>query len=299
MRRPLPRIGLGCAGIGLAEISEEVAAATFAMAFRRKIEHFDTSPLYGAGLSEKRLGRAIRHHLSEGGALPFVSTKAGYRIDFPAGGRQSPAERRQDFSASFIHASVEASLMRLGLDRLDMVYLHDIPSAEAIDEAVDALQTLKVDGRVGGIGVGVTDCDRAIAAIGRHRLDAVLIAGRQTLLDRRAEAGLLAAAAAQGTTLVVGGVFNSGILAAQDPATGRFDYGAAKPEIVAQARRLAEAARREGTSLKAAALHFVADDPRVAATVLGATSAVELEECLDLLAQRVAPEALARIAATR
>lgn len=299
MKRPLPRIGLGCAALGLAEIGDEAAAATFAMAFRRGIEHFDTAPLYGAGLSEKRLGRAIRHHLSEGGALPFVSTKAGYRIDFPEGGRQPPAERRQEFSATFIHASVEASLLRLGLGQLDMVYLHDIPSAEAIDDAVEALQTLRADGRVGGIGVGVTDCDRAIAAIGRHRLDAVLIAGRQTLLDRRAEAGLLAAAASRGTKLVVGGVFNSGILAAQDPATGRFDYGAAGPDIVLRTGRLAEAARREGTSLKAAALHFVADDPRVEATLLGATSPAELEECLDLLAQRVAPEALARIAATR
>ncbi|MGV3652064.1 MAG: aldo/keto reductase [Devosia sp.] len=295
---PLPRIGLGCAGLGLADIGEDAAALTFAAAFRRGISHFDTSPLYGAGLSEKRLGRAIRHHLSAGGALPFVSTKAGYRIEFPEGARQPPAERVQDFTGSFIRASVEASLGRLGLEKLDLVYLHDIPSAEAIDEAVDALETLRVEGRIGGIGIGVIDCELAIAALARHRLDAVLIAGRHTLLDRRADAGLFAAAATRRTQLVVGGVFNSGILAADDPATGRFDYGAARPEIVAQARRLAEAARREGTSLKAAALHFVADDTRVAATLLGVASPAELEDCLDLLAHPIAPEALARISAT-
>ncbi|SFZ80611.1 D-threo-aldose 1-dehydrogenase [Devosia enhydra] len=295
---PVPRIGLGCAGLGLADIGEEAAATTFAAAFRRGISHFDTSPLYGAGLSEKRLGRAIQRHLSEGGALPFVSTKASYRIDFPEGGRQPPAERRQDFSAGFIRASVEASLRRLGLEKLDLVYLHDSPSAEAIDDAVEALETLRAEGRIGGIGIGVTDCDLAIATLARHRLDAVLIAGRQTLLDRRAEAGLFAAAAAQGAQLVVGGVFNSGILAADDPATGRFDYGAAAPDIVAHAQRLRTTAEVEGTSLRAAALHFVADDARVAATLLGATSPAELEDCLDLLAQPIAPEALARIAAT-
>lgn len=291
--RGLPAIGLGCAALGMGDVPEAVAQATLEAALAEGIDYFDTSPLYGGGLSEKRLGQALAGQRER----VFVSTKVGYRIDFPEGGRQPPAERVQDFSPAFVRQSIEASLTRLGLDRIDLVYLHDAPDAERAGCAVETLRELQVAGTIGGIGLGTTDCARAIAMIERYQLDAVLIAGRHTLLDRSAEEALLPIAAAHGVAVVAGGVFNSGILA--DPSSGRFDYAPADDEIVNRVRRLSEAAAGFGTSLTAAALHFVTGDSRIASTLLGAASPDELKECLALLRAPMPAIALQEIAAAR
>jgi D-threo-aldose 1-dehydrogenase len=133
--------------------------------------------------------------------------------------------------------------------------------------------------------------------IERHQLDAVLIAGRHTLLDRSAEEALLPIAAARGVAVVAGGIFNSGILA--NPSSGRFDYAPADEEIVRQVRLLSEMAAGLGISLMAAALHFVAGDSRIASTLLGAASPAELRECLTLLRAPMPASALQEIAAAR
>lgn len=289
--RALPAIGLGAAALGNADIAESAAQATFEVALARGVGYFDTSPLYGGGLSEKRLGRALTGRT----AVPFISTKVGYRIDFAEGTRQAPADRVLDFSSGHIRRSVEASLVRLGLDHVDLVYLHDIQDPTRSDMAVSTLRDMLAEGLIGGIGVGTANSAMALAMIERHDLDVVLIAGRHTLLDREAARMVFPRAASTDTAIVAGGVFNSGILA--DPVSGRFDYAPASAEHLSHARRLAAAAERCGTSLKAAALQFVASDPRVASTLLGAASAEELNECLDLLATPLAPATIAEIAA--
>jgi len=288
--RALPSIGLGTAALGDRDIPEAVAQATFEAALARGVGYFDTAPLYGGGLSERRLGRALAGLRDR----PFVSTKVGYRVGFPEGTRQPPGERVLDFSFDHVRQSVEASLVRLGLDHVDLVYLHDVPDVAQSEAAVSALCDLKDEGMIGGIGLGTTDSALAVAMVAHHDLDAVLIALRHTLLDRSAEQRLFPVALGKDTAIVAGGIFSSGILA--DPASARFDYAPASAERLAQARRLAASADRHGVSLKAAALHFVAGDPRVTTTLLGAASTAELTECLNLLASHLPSGALADIA---
>ncbi|MCX4480873.1 aldo/keto reductase [Streptomyces cellulosae] len=307
VRRRLGRSGveitplaLGTAGIaGLyTSVTEEQAYEAVRAALRRGVRYFDTAPHYGLGLGERRLGAVLRE-------LPrdtyTVSTKVGRLLE-PSGtggddlahGFAVPATHRRvwDFSADGVRRSLEESLDRLGLDRVDVVYLHDPDDHEeqAFREAYPALERLRSEGVVGAIGAGMNQTAMLTRFVRDTDVDVVLCAGRHTLLDHGAAAGLLPAALERGVSVVVGGAFNSGLLA--DPRPGAtYDYAAAPAALLERALRIKEAAARHGTSLRAAALAHCAAHPAVAGVLVGARSAAEVDDCADRFEEPV-PDAL-------
>lgn len=278
----LPPIGLGCAALGIAAdgIGDEDAVAALRAALAGGIAYLDTAPLYGGGRSERRIGWALADW---GGERPLLSTKVGYRLNFPEGSRPAEGTRERDYSADLTIRSVRASLARLGVERVDLVLIHDPEGHEAAaaEQCWPALARLRDAGLVGAIGIGVNESRTAIDMLGRVELDAVLIAGRYTLLDRSAADGLFPACASRGVPVIVGGVLNSGILAGGAAAT--YDYAPAPAAIVERARALARLCAGYGVPLAAAALQFPRRHAAVTTTLLGPKTARELAACLELL----------------
>ncbi|GAA4938403.1 aldo/keto reductase [Streptomyces heliomycini] len=295
-------LALGSAGIGnlYTEVGEEAAHEAVRAAWQRGVRYFDTAPHYGIGLAERRLGAALREHPRDAFT---VSTKVGRRLEpFDAGGDDLahgfavPATHRRvwDFSADGVRRTLEASLERLGLDRVDVVYLHDPDdhAEQAFREGYPALERLRAEGVVGAIGAGMNQTAMLTRFVRDTDVDVVLCAGRHTLLDHSALTDLLPAALAHGTSVVVGGAFNSGLLA--DPGPGAtYDYTRAPAELLDRALRLKEAAERHGTTLRAAALAHCAAHPAVASVLVGARSAAEVHDCADRFTDPV-PTALWR-----
>ncbi|MGC3004682.1 aldo/keto reductase, partial [Streptomyces sp. G35A] len=277
-------LALGTSGIGnlYTEVGEEEAHAAVRAAWQRGIRSFDTAPHYGIGLAERRLGAALRGYPRE---RYTVSTKVGRRLeptraggDDLAHGFAVPATHRRvwDFSADGVRRTLEASLERLGLDRVDAVYLHDPDdhAEQAFREAYPALERLRAEGVVGAIGAGMNQAAMLTRFVRDTDVDVVLCAGRYTLLDQGALTELLPAARERGTSVVIGGAFNSGLLA--DPRPGAaYDYARAPAGLLDRALRLKEAAERHGTTLRAAALAFCSAHPAVASVLVGARSAAD------------------------
>ncbi|MFI7294406.1 aldo/keto reductase [Streptomyces sp. NPDC050121] len=294
-------LGLGAAPLAnlFSEVTDEQAYDTVTAAWRRGVRYFDTAPHYGLGLSERRLGAALRD-------LPraqyTVSTKVGRRlepVDPPVGddlanGFAVPATHRRvwDFSADGVRRSLEASLERLGLDRVDIVYLHDPDdhAEQAFREGYPALEKLRSEGVVGAIGAGMNQAEMLTRFVRETDVDVVLCAGRYTLLDQRARAELLPAAVERGVSVVIGGAFNSGLLADPRPGT-TYDYAQAPAELLERALRMKAVADRHGVTLRAAALAFCAAHPAVASVLVGARSPAEAEDCAEQFAAPV-PAAL-------
>lgn len=285
---PVSPLGLGAAAIGnlFTQVGEEQAHETVAAAWQHGVRYFDTAPHYGLGLSERRLGAALREHPR---AHYTLSTKVGRRLD-PAGGGGDdladgfavPATHRRvwDFSADGVRRTLEASLERLGLDRVDVVYLHDPDdhAEEAFREGYPALEQLRSEGVVRAIGAGMNQAEMLTRFVRDTDVDVVLCAGRYTLLDQRAAAELLPAAAERGVSVVIGGAFNSGLLA--DPTPGAtYDYARAPAGLLDRALRMKGIAERHGIGLRAAALAFCAAHPAVASVLVGARSADEVRDC--------------------
>ncbi|MGW7368865.1 aldo/keto reductase [Streptomyces sp. NPDC054841] len=302
---PVTELSFGAAGIGnlYSAVPEETAAAAVGAAWDVGVRYFDTAPHYGLGLSERRLGAALRGRPRDAFTL---STKAGRLLepaDRSAGGSVGddlgngfavPAthRRRWDFSADGVRRSIEDSLERLGLDRIDIVYLHDLDEhgEQAIREAYPALERLRAEGTVRAIGAGMNQAEMLTRFLRDTDADAVLCAGRFTLLDQRAARELLPEAAARGRSVVIGGVFNSGLLA--DPKPGAtYDYRAADRAVLDRALRIKAVAERHGVPLRAAALRFPLRHPAVASVLVGARSPDEIEDAAAMLAVPV-PEAL-------
>jgi D-threo-aldose 1-dehydrogenase len=275
----IPRGSLvfGGASIGglYAPISDEAAAATLQATWDAGIRAFDTAPHYGVGLSERRIGDFLAGRRR---AEFVVSTKVGRRL-VPDAGPVDGAEqfydtpafsRVRDYSADGALRSLEDSLRRLRLDRVDIALIHDPDDhmTEALDGAYPALARLRADGAVGAIGVGVNSASVAEWFVARGDLDCVLVAGRYTLLDGSAAASLFPLCLARGVEVLAAGVFNSGILA--DPADGaRYDYAPAAPAVLARARRIAEVCAGYDVPIAAAALRYVLRHPAVTAAVVG------------------------------
>ena len=280
------------------EVSEEQAHAAVDAALQEGIHYFDTAPHYGLGLSERRLGAALRQHPRTSYA---ISTKVGRRLepapdatgDDLANGFVVPATQRRvwDFSADGIRRTLEASLERLGLDRVDAVYLHDPDdhAEQAFREAYPALEKLRSEGVVGAIGAGMNQAEMLTRFIRDTDVDVVLCAGRYTLLDQEALTELLPAAQKRGASVVVGGAFNSGLLA--DPKPGAtYNYATAPAELLDRALHLKAVADRHGTTLRAAALAFCAAHPAVASVLVGARSAEEVRDSAEQFAAHVPGE---------
>ena len=290
-------LSFGGAAIGglYTEVTEDDARAAVDAAWAGGIRTFDTAPHYGLGLSERRLGAALRHRPRD---EYVISTKVGRLLEPAATGPDGsvgsdsegfaiPARfvRRFDFSADGVRRSLEASLDRLGLDRVDLVLIHDPDDfgEQAFREAYPALERLRAEGTVRAIGAGMNQTAMLTRFVTDTDVDAVLVAGRYTLLDRSAGQDLLPAAQRRGVSVIAGGVFNSGVLAA--PAAGAtYDYQPAPGELIERAGRLARACERFGVPLRAAAARFPLTHPAVASVLIGVRSAAEVADALALRA---------------
>lgn len=275
-------LGLGCAALGglYHHVGDDEAGAVVSTALSAGIGYLDTAPQYGHGVSERRLGAA----LADVDRSSYVlSTKVGRLVHPRAGASKGifadaePADLEFDFSADGISRSLEASLRRLGLDRVDIVYLHDPDDYEeqALTSAYARVHELREQGVVGAIGVGMNQSRIPTRFVRETDIDAVLLAGRWTLLDQSGAADLLPACVERGVSVVIGGVFNSGVLADPD-GQARFNYGVAPRPIVDRARKIRDVCARYDVPLKAAALRFAASHPAVATILLGARSAAEV-----------------------
>ena len=288
-RTEVTELSFGAAGIGslFTEVSDQDAAEAVAAAWDGGIRSFDTAPHYGLGLSERRLGAALRERPR---AEYTVSTKVG-RLLVPtpgATGRDDqgfavPATHRRvwDFSADGVRRSLEQSLLRLGLDRVDTVLIHDPDdhAEQALTEAYPALERLRAEGVVGAIGVGMNQTALPTRFVRETDLDVVLLAGRLSLLDGSGLDELLPEAARRGVSVVVGGVFNSGLLA--DPRPGAtYEYTAAPDQLLGRALRLQQVCERHGVPLRAAAARYPLRHPAVAGVLLGLRDAAQVEDAL-------------------
>lgn len=264
-------LGLGTAQLGdlYTPMTQDHATAIVDAAWDAGIRYFDTAPHYGLGLAEKRLGSALR---SRPRSQYVLGSKVGRLIRTGNGGE--PA-RTWDFTEAGIRSSVEESLDRLGLDRLDIALLHDPQErlTDALGTGLPALVRLREEGVVRAIGVGTGDMTALTAFADRAELDTIMIAGRYTLLEQPALAAVLPAARTAGISVLNAGVFNSGLLAQDRPAPdARYEYQEAPGELLARAGRLADLATAAGTTLPRAALAYAARDPLVASVVVGADS---------------------------
>jgi D-threo-aldose 1-dehydrogenase len=267
----LPSFGLGCAPIGdlYERVTDEQAVATVHRALELGIRLFDTAPRYGAGLAERRLGLALRG-VDRAGLM--IATKVGWLLD-------DDGTARADFSADGVARSLEASLRRLGLDAVDLVHVHDPDDhmREALTEAIPALCKLRDEGVIRAIGAGMNSSTALAQLVAGTGIDAVLIAGRYTLLEQPALADLLPACADNSVDVIAAGVFNSGLLADPRPAAP-YNYAPAPEQTLARTLRLQEICLRHGVPLKAAALRFPLGHPAVRSVVVGAVTPDEVAE---------------------
>jgi len=295
----LPPLGIGTAAIGnlYARVSDADAEGVIRAALDAGITYFDTAPHYGFGLAERRLGEALAD------ASVLISTKVG-RVLEPTTERgerhafvdADPYEPRFDYSADGIRRSYESSLDRLKRDRVDILLAHDLGrlthGAEHerhmrafLDGGYRAMRDLKEAGAIDAVGIGVNEIAVCLELIEQVELDVILLAGRYTLLDRSAAEVLIPECDRRGISLIIGGPYNSGILAQDDltdSARLHYDYAQAPAEMIARAQRLATVCARFGVPLPAAALQFPLRDPRVACVIAGVA---KVSETLDLIAR--------------
>lgn len=270
----LPRLGLGTAPLGglFEAVGDEDAAATLEAAGAAGMTYFDTAPRYGHGLAEQRLGRLLA---PSGVTDPVISTKTGWLLRPRPDG--SPGEVITDWTERGIRESLESSLTRLGRSGVDILYLHDPDDYpdEIRRTAYPAVRRLRDEGLVRAIGFGMNHSGPLASYVADFEVDVVLIAGRLTLLDHEALATLLPLCARTGTSVVVGGVFNTGLLA--DPAPGAmFNYRQAPAEALERARQCRALCDAYGVPIHAAAIQFPLLHPAVDSVVLGCRSAAEV-----------------------
>jgi D-threo-aldose 1-dehydrogenase len=284
------RLGLGLAPIGglYAPVGEDRARATVERAWQLGIRFFDVAPLYGNGLAERRAGPVLAGKPRDQFAL---STKVGRLLR--AGGRDVQdiwAEPEAltpifDFTGAGVRASYAESLDRLGLDRADILHVHDPDEhlAQAVAEALPELVRMRAEGRIGAVSAGMNNAGPLAELVRTGALDSVLMAGRYTLLDQSGAAELLPLCAERGVAVIAGGVFNSGLLA--DPRPGAsFDYAPAGREMLERALAVKAVCERHGVPLRAAAVQFPLTHPAVACVLVGARSPEEVEDAVRMSA---------------
>lgn len=291
------RLGLGTAPLGgmYEAVSDEEGRAVVDAAWTAGLRFFDTAPLYGSGQAERRLGGYLRQRPRDEFAL---ATKVGrlLRADAPPDPGEiyvgaPPLHPVFDFSEKATLTSLRESLERLGLDRVDVLHIHDPDRHhdEAIAGAYRALDRLRAEGRVRAVGAGMNQAAMLARFAREARFDCFLLAGRFTLLDQSGLDDLLPLCLRQGIAVIAGGPFNSGILADPRPGT-HYNYAPAPPELIERALRLAEVCDRHGVPLAAAAVQFPLRHPAVASVLVGARSAAEVEEDVRLFRWEVPDE---------
>jgi D-threo-aldose 1-dehydrogenase len=307
-------IGLGGTGLGnmYRAVDPNAAIATVQAAYDAGIRYFDTAPVYGFGLSETRLGRAIQ-------SLPrneiVISSKVGYDLVpippselKPALWDDPPAIRADfDYSRDAVMRSLEGTLKRLGTDQVDMVAIHDPDEAihfapgedpyarsrfrEAMDGAYPALDDLRSQGVIKAVGVGINQWQMLSDFVVAGRFDYFLLAGRYTLLEQEPLTTLLPVCEQRGTKIIIGGPYNSGILATGAVKGATFNTRLAPEPVLERVRLIEAVCARHNVALPAAALQFPLGHPSVASVIPGARSVAELQQNLAYM-QQIIPSAL-------
>jgi len=291
------QLGFGGGPLGglFAPLDDDTAAGALAAAWDCGIRYFDTSPHYGIGVSERRVGELLRRKLR---AEFTLSTKVGRVLvpQDPAGRTDEsfevPATHRRvwDFSRAGVLRSVDDSLTRIGVDRIDVLFLHDAEDhfEAALRDGYPALAELRAQGIVGAIGAGMYHTGKLTRLVQETDIDVVMLSGRYTLLDHSAIGDLLPACAARGVSVLAASIFNSGVLATPRPgATARFDYEPATPQLLRRAHRIADVCEAHGVTLPQVAMAFPLRHPVVVGIVAGIRSAEEARRNAEAFAARV------------
>ena len=291
------RLGFGGASIGglFTAVRDEDAIATVERAWELGIRTFDVAPLYGLGAAERRMGRALADKPRDDFVL---STKVGRlvvpRDSIPPGADVDEQDANSphgdpvglvfDYRGDGVRRSIEASLERLGLDRIDIALIHDPDDhwEAAIDDAYPALARLRDEGVIRAVGAGMNQSAMLARFAREGDFDVFLLAGRYTLLDQEALAELLPLCVQRGVGILIGGAMNSGVLA--DPRPGsRFNYVTAPDAVVERARRLAAVCARQDVPLRAAAIQFPLAHPAVRSLIAGVRRIDHLDEYPELM----------------
>ena len=286
--RPVAQLGLGTAPLGnlYTGLSDEAARRTLERAWEHGIRMFDTAPHYGLGLAERRLGRLLAGVDRD---QAVISTKVGLLLDpltEPAGsdteGFAVPMTHRRvfDYSPAGVRRSLEASLERMGLERVDIALVQD-PGGhleQAIRETLPALVELRAAGVLSAVGLGMNHTEPLVRAVrDSDQVDVVLLAGRWTLLDQSG-AELLAVCQNRGVDVIAGGIYNSGILAeAADSDDSTYDYAPATAELRARVQEIRRVCGGHGVTVQQAALAFVRDTPAISQVLVGVRSAEQVD----------------------
>ena len=300
-------LGLGTAPIGdlFALLGEDAAVAAVTTALDSGVTLIDTSPHYGNGLAELRVGAALRRF---SGPRPIIATKIG-RVMEPFGGQGEksgfvggvPHTPRFDYSAEGVMRSLEHSMLRMGVDRIDIALIHDCDVwthgpdmigqrlREAIGQAYPALEQLRSEGVVKSIGIGINEADTASIFARETDIDCVLLAGRYSLLEQPALEEFFPLAERKTISVMLGGVFNSGILATGAVAGAKYNYKPAPEAILRRVAAIEAVCARHGVPLRVAALHFALAHPRVVSLVLGAIDGREVADNIAAMTARVPP----------
>jgi D-threo-aldose 1-dehydrogenase len=311
------RLGLGTLALGnlYGALSDREAEGTVAEALRVGIRYIDTAPSYGFGIAEERIGRVLRGVERSQWVL---STKVGrlLRSGVPqdrghfANGRPifenvGDASPVFDFSFQGTLTSFEESLTRLGVERIDVALIHDPDEhfREALEGAYPALERLRSEGRISAIGVGMNQAEMLADFVHHTDLDCVLVAGRYTLLEQGALENLLPLCELHHVSLIVGGAYNSGVLANPDATPSdlaggaTYNHLAVPTDVWARVRRLKSICERHGVPLKAAAAQFPFGHPAVSSVLMGARSSAQVEDNLAMLVHPIPPDLWAELRA--
>lgn len=306
------RLGLGCAAIGglYGDIPDEQATRVVHRALELGLNLFDTAPLYGCGKSETRLGRALQGVPRDDYVL---CTKVGRVLERRAPGADGgeggifgdlpPLQAVFDFSYDGVLRSVDESLQRLGLDRVDVLHIHDPDDhyREAMAGAYPAVARLRAEGVIHGVSAGMNQWQMLADFARDGDFDCFLLAGRYSLLEQDALDELFPLCAQKNIGILAGGTYNSGILAkgagAGTAGGARYNYGSAPPEILARTRRLEAVSARHGVDLKAAASQFALAHPVVTAIIPGTRRPERVTENFQLLQVPIGPDFWAELRA--
>jgi D-threo-aldose 1-dehydrogenase len=302
-------LALGGAPLGnlFRALTDDEARRVVTHAWDLGVRCFDTAPHYGQGLSEQRMGAVLR-------ALPrddfVLSTKVGRILTADAQAPRNqhgyvdtlPYVTRYDYTAAGVRRSLDASLRRLGVDRIDLVFVHDIDQTthgaahaarfrDMLEGALPELASLKRQGVIGGYGLGVNEVGICLDTLAHAELDVILLAGRYSLADQEALAALLPQCIRRDVAIVLGGPFNSGILASgahpRDGSAPYFNYAPAPPAVIDRVAAIERVCEAFGVPLKAAALQFPRGHPAVACVLAGARTQAEIDENVHLIRHSV------------
>jgi D-threo-aldose 1-dehydrogenase len=309
----LSALGFGAAPIGnlYAPVAEDDAQAAVQEAYATGIRYFDTAPFYGYGLSEQRLGRALA---GKPRGTFVISTKVGrlicedeHRQDAINDGFAVTGRRASfDYSREGVQRSFESSLRRLGLDRIDILLLHDVGRrthgdrhAEilkmALDEALPAMAALRESGSVGAVGIGVNEQAVCLEVMPRFDLDCIMLAGRYTLLEQYDSIAVMAQAQERAVKVIVAAPFSSGLLGNASGPGGTYNYQPVDAAVLDRARKLYWECTQAGVDIGAAALQLPLAHPAVASVVAGLRSVEEVGSAVERLKASVPPRLWERL----